>query len=555
MKLKIKRILSLLCASMLLLTTLTACAGSDATSEDSSAAVQTKSDGNDTKVKDELVITMGAYPPGDFDPKKRWGLYSQTQILHSALLKKTPDLEIVGDYAKEYEVSEDGLTWTFHLNDGFKFSNGEPVTPEDVKFTYEMLKEDGTVWDLSLLDNIDIKDPHTMVFHLSEPQSTFWAHLTEIPIVPEKYYDDNYSSNPIGSGPYMLTQWDTDQQAILEANPYYHGKKPHFKKVTLLFMEESTMLAAAKNGTVDMIYATPEFADEKIDGFKLFSYETNDVRGFSMPMQKAGYGKSPDGYPVGNDVTSDPAIRKALFIGLNREKMVDTVLNGHGKPAYSIVDKMPWWNEETTVEDGRVDEAKKLLEDAGWVDKDGDGIREKGDLKASFKLYYPTNDVLRTNTAIVSAEQAKELGIDIELIGSNWDEMKTVMHSNPILFAGGRHHPHQFYIMHHPDRAGILYDNIVYMDNPVVTGYLDKALHASNNDEANKYWKLAQWDGKTGASGIGDIPYVWLIRWDHTYLGNAHINVGKQPIHSHGHEWSLLANLGEWTWDADAQAS
>lgn len=543
---KFKRCISLVCTGLLAVSVLAGCSSQE--------QLVVNADQTSSEIKEELVISMGTRPPGEFDPRKRWGLYSQSQILHSTLLKKTPQLEIVGDFAKEFEVSEDGLIWTFHLDDNFKFSNGEDVTAEDVKFTYEMLKEDGVNWDLSFLKKVEIKDDKTMVFHLSEPRSTFFAQLTEIVILPKDHYDDNYSENPIGSGPYMLVQWDKDQQAILEANPYFHGKAPHFKKITLLFLDENAALAAAKNGTVDLIYTLPEFADEEIEGFKQFSYESNDVRGVSMPTQKSGYGKTPEGYPIGNDVTSDIAIRKAMFIGLDREEMVNTVLNGHGKKAFSLVDKMPWWNEETAVEDNRVEEAMAILEEAGWVDTDNDGIREKDGLKASFKLYHPSADVVRTNTALVVAEQAKKLGIDIELVGSNWDEMQTIMHSSPILFAGGRHHPHQFHTMHDIKGAGISYNNIVYYDNPVVAGYMEKAMHASKQEEANKYWKLAQWDGETGASGLGDVPFVWLIRLDHIHLGDARINFGEQPIHTHGHEWSLLANVGEWTWDAEATA-
>lgn len=539
-----KKGISLFCTGLLVMGIMAGCAGKDKT--------QVEAGEVNSEIKEELVISMGTRPPGEFDPKKRWGLYSQSQIIHSTLLKKTSELEIVGDFAKKYEVSDDGLTWTFNLNDNFKFSNGEPVTADDVKFTYEMLKEDGTNWDLNFLKEIEIKDDKTMIFHLTEPRSTFFSQLTEIVILPKDHYDDNYSENPIGSGPYMLVQWDKDQQAIFEVNPYYHGEAPHFKKFTLLFLDENAALAAAKNGTVDLIYTLPEFAEQNIDGFKLFSYESNDVRGVSMPTQKSGYGKTPQGYPIGNDVTSDIAIRKAMYIGLDREEMVNTVLNGHGKKAYSLVDKMPWWNEETAIEDNQVEEANKILEESGWIDSDNDGIREKDGLKASFKLYHPSADVVRTNTAIVVSEQAKKLGINIELVGSNWDEMQTVMHSNPILFAGGRHHPHQFYTMHDPDLAGISYNNIGYYDNSVVTEYMKKALHASNQEEANKYWKLAQWDGKTGASGLGDVPFVWLIRLDHIYLGDERINFGEQPIHTHGHEWSLLANVAEWTWDSEA---
>ncbi len=557
MQRNIKKILSILFVFIMITAVLASCSKPEKTntnlnSESNQADTNSDSQQKSPEIKDELIICMGTRPPGEFDPRKRWGLYSQSQILHDTLLTRNSDLEVIGDFAESYKVSDDALIWTFHLRDDYKFSNGEPVTAEDVKFSYEMLKEDGKHWDLTFLDKIEIKDPQTILFYLTEPRSTFVAQLTEIVILPKNHYDDNYSENPIGSGPYKLVQWDKGQQAIFEVNPYYAGKKPHFKKFTLLFLDENAALAAAKNGTVDMIYVLPEFADEKIPGWKLGSYESNDVRGVSLPTQKSGYGTTPDGYDIGNDVTSDVAIRKALYIGLDRQAIMDTVLNGHGKKAYSLVDKMPWWNEETAIEDNQVEKAITILEEAGWKDSDGDGIREKNGLKAEFNLYHASADVIRTNTSIVVSEQAKELGININLIGSNWDEIKTKMHSNAVLFAGGRHHPHQYYYMHHPESAGIAYSNIVYMDNPTVTEYLNKAMYASTQEEANNYWKLSQWDGKTGSSGLGDAPFVWLFRLDHLYAGDARINVGNQPIHTHGHEWSLLANVGEWTWDANA---
>ena len=350
----------------------------------------------------------------------------------------------------------------------------------------------------------------------------------------------------------MLQQYDEGEQAVFTVNPYWHGKEPYFTKWTWLLLDENTALAAAKAGTVDMIYAIPEFADVQIPGWKLFEFESNDVRGLSLPYVKTGVKTSVDNYPVGNDVTSDPAIRTALNIGLNRNEIVQTVLNGHGKPAFSVVDGMPWWNPKTAIQDSRVEEANELLEKAGWK-KGKNGIREKDGKAASFNLYYPTNDKLRTNVAVTAAEQAKALGIDIKLIGSNWDEMVTKSHSDSLLYAGGRHHAQQFYESHHPSTAGHGWTNITFYDNPAVTAYLEKAMTASSVEEANKYWKLAQWDGQTGVSTLGDIPFCWLIRFNHTYLGNKHINVGRQPVHSHGHDWSLLHNIYEWTWDENAE--
>lgn len=502
------------------------------------------------RANDEIIVSMGARIPHEFDPKERYGMYNEAHITHSTLLRRTADLEIVGDFAKNYTVSEDGLVWTFDLHDDFKFSNGEPVTAEDVKFSYEMLKEDGKHWDLDFIDKIEIPKENQIVFKLKEPRSTFaMSQLVEVPIVPKAHYNENYKNNPIGSGPYMVVEYKPDEQAIFEINPYYHGKKPYFKKWTWVLLDENTALAALESGDVDMIYATPELADKEVKGCKLFDIESNDVRGLSMPYVKKGViNNSPDGYPVGNDVTSDPIIRKALNVGMNRQKVVDTVLNGHGKPAYSVTDGTSFWNPESVIEDNKPEEAKKMLDEAGWI-VGADGIREKNGMKAEFDLYYPTKDALRTNVAVEASSQAKELGIHINLVGSNWEEMITKSHEISMLYAGGRHNPNQFFQSHHPSTAGKGWTNVTFYNNPKVTEYLEKAMRASSLEEANKYWKLAQWDGDTGASTKGDIPYVWLVRINHTYVGDKRIDVGNQGMHSHGHDWSLIANIAEWTWD------
>ena len=502
------------------------------------------------RANDEIIVSMGARIPHEFDPKERYGMYNEAHITHSTLLRRTADLEIVGDFAKNYTVSEDGLVWTFDLHDDFKFSNGEPVTAEDVKFSYEMLKEDGKHWDLDFIDKIEIPKENQIVFKLKEPRSTFaMSQLVEVPIVPKAHYNENYKNNPIGSGPYMVVEYKPDEQAIFEINPYYHGKKPYFKKWTWVLLDENTALAALESGDVDMIYATPELADKEVKGCKLFDIESNDVRGLSMPYVKKGViNNSPDGYPVGNDITSDPIIRKALNVGMNRQKVVDTVLNGHGKPAYSVTDGTSFWNPESVIEDNKPEEAKKMLDEAGWI-VGADGIREKNGMKAEFDLYYPTKDALRTNVAVEASSQAKELGIHINLVGSNWEEMITKSHEISMLYAGGRHNPNQFFQSHHPSTAGKGWTNVTFYNNPKVTEYLEKAMRASSLEEANKYWKLAQWDGDTGASTKGDIPYVWLVRINHTYVGDKRIDVGNQGMHSHGHDWSLIANIAEWTWD------
>ena len=113
------------------------------------------------------------------------------------------------------------------------------------------------------------------------------------------------------------------------------------KKVTVLFMEEEAALAAAQAGQVDVAHTAASYWDLSLDGYSLFSVASVDNRGFNLPATKA---EEKDGLLVGNDFTSDPAVRKAINIGINREEMIQNVLNGHGTPAYSVCDKMPWYN-------------------------------------------------------------------------------------------------------------------------------------------------------------------------------------------------------------------
>ncbi|QMV44809.1 ABC transporter substrate-binding protein [Cohnella cholangitidis] len=521
-------------------------AGCDTGSPESEIASSSK---NPITVKEDLVLAVGKMDGGQFDPKKGWGM-TQIRLTHSSLLTIDSDLNFVGDLAKSYTTSEDGLTWTFPLRDDAKFSNGEQVTAEDVKFTYEMLKEDGIKFDLSFVKSIEASENNTVVIKLNEPRSTFVSQLTEIGIVPKAHYDDHYSDNPIGSGPYKVIQYDDGQQVIMEYNPYWYGKKPQFKKLTFLLLAEDASLAAAKAGEADIVYVPPTFAEQKVEGMSLRTYESIDSRGIMLPtVPSGGKGKTNDKeVDIGNDVTSDLAIRQALNVGLDRQKLLDVALDGHGKKAYCLCDNMPWFNEQTVVKDGDIQAAKEILANGGWADSNSDGILEKNGRKAEFEMYFSSSDQLRSDLSLAVADQASELGIQINLIGSTWDEIYVKGKTAAVAWGGGRHHAHQLYSMNSSLRMNKGIDNMPNYRNPKVDEYLNKALTATSQEEANKYWKLAQWDGQTGFSGIGDAPIVWLVRVDHLYLANEKLNLGKQPVHSHGHEWALFGNVTEWTW-------
>lgn len=500
---------------------------------------------------DGLVLAVGDVAQGEFDPLKGWGTRpDQIRALHSTLLRADADLNMVGDLATDFGVTPDGLTWTFTLRDA-RWSTGEPVTAADVAFTYQLLKDDGARFDLSFLDAITVADDHHISLHLAQPRSTFVGQLAEIPIVPKDHYGPDYSAHPIGSGPYRAVDHEDGQQLLLEANPNWYGEPVQYRRLTFLFLKPDAALAAARAGSVDVAYLPPAYGDAAIDGMKVLSYPTVDARGLTLPTTPAGgtgkiRGKD---VAVGNDVTSDPAIRRALTIGLDRRGVVAAALQGHGAPAYSLADGTPWANPAATFPDGRIEDARALISAAGWGDPDHDGVLRKDGRRASFELLYSADDPLRSDIALVAAEQARPLGIEIVPRGASWDGIYLDGKTRAVVWGGGRHHAHQLYEMYASGALDTSYNNMAQYSDPAVDGHIRAALAATTPQDANREWSLAQWDGEHGVVGErGDNPIVWLARLDHLYVVRDGVDLGRQPLQAHG-EWAIMSNIAEWRWN------
>ena len=138
-------------------------------------------------------------------------------------------------------------------------------------FTYNNVKEKRTVNDFTMLKEAVAVDDTTVEFHMEKPYSIWPYTMAIVGIVPEHAYDESYGQHPIGSGRYIMKQWDKGQQVIFEANPDYYGEQPKMKKVTVLFMEEEAALAAAQAGQVDVAHTAASYSDLSLDGYSLFS--------------------------------------------------------------------------------------------------------------------------------------------------------------------------------------------------------------------------------------------------------------------------------------------
>ncbi|WIM68111.1 ABC transporter substrate-binding protein [Corynebacterium breve] len=497
------------------------------------------------RAADELVLALGEFDESEFDPAKGWGTHQEHKVLHSSLLTWNNDMELVGDLADSYEA--DGTTWTFQLNPDFAFSDGEPVTADDVVFTFQMLLDDGTNFDVSTVKEVRAEGEHTVVFELHEVDSLFGPLTTLIGIVPEHAYDQNYSDNPIGSGPYMIVDKQVGEQVIMETNPHY-PKNLHYKKLTFLLADEESAIAAARAGEVDVLKVSHNNADQNISGMELDVRSSVDTMAITLPTQKAGGSGKTVGkdVEVGNDVTSDPAIRKAITIGLDREGLAELVLNGYGKPAWSVADELPWEASGMSFDDGQVEQALQILEDAGWTDSNGDGTVDKDGLEAVIPLMIPSNDLTRIDLGESIAVQAEEFGIKFVPEHVTWDDIYAEGKTKAIIFALGSLSPKELWDAYSSQALDTGYNNMPNYSNPEVDKQLESARGSEDFEESLAKWEAAQEAG-ANATPDGDASMAWLLRCDHLFFVGDNVDLGEELIHGHGHGLQIFRNVEEWS--------
>ena len=520
--------------------------GGNATGQQSGSAATASVTGS----ADEVVISMPktCEPSAGFDPFVSWGCgeHVHEPLIQSTLITTNASMGFENDLATSYTCSSDGLTWTFNIRSDAYFSNGNKLTARDVAYTINGIKAyEASECDLTYVESAQATNDTTCVVKLKKPFNAFLYTLAVVGIVPDGAHDVNYGTNPIGSGRYMLEQWEVGQQVILKANPNYYGAAPTIKRVVVVFMDEAPSLAAAQAKQVDVAYTSCTYANQTVQGYVLNSYSSVDSRGVSLPTESAGKTKTYRGktYACGNNVTSDVALRRAINYATNRTQLINHVLEGYGSAAYSVAEGMPWASADMQCE-VNAGAAKKLLEDAGWKLNSSSSIREKDGVKASFTLYYAATDSVRQAMAEEFANQMQEVGIEVNPKGTSWDEIYEHEFSDPVLWGWGTNSPVETY--------NILYSggvcNYSNYSNETVDAHLNDALAKTSVEDSYDDYKLAMWDGTEGVSPAGAATWVWFANVAHLYFVANGLNVSQQKPHPHGHGWSLLNNVDTWHW-------
>ncbi|MFM5024223.1 ABC transporter substrate-binding protein [Aeromonas caviae] len=493
----------------------------------------------------ELKLAIGSEPTEGFDPLLGWS-HGSYLLLHSPLLKQNADLSWQNVLTQAVTPNQDGKGWLIRLKPNLTFSNGAPLTAEDVAFTYNSAAQGGGKIDMGNFVSAKVLSPTEVAITLSAPQSTFVNVLGSLGIVSKQDYDAKaYAQKPVGAGPYRLVSFLPGQQLVVEANPYYAGGNNDFKRLVFVFIDEESAYAAAQSSQLDLVRIAPSLAPTVPASLKLWVRPSVENRGIVFPIPPAG-GKDAKGYPIGNDVTSDVAVRRAINYAIDRKLLADQLLEGHAIPAYCAVEGLPWLNKATAFKDGDAAHANALLDEAGWK-MGSDGIRHKGDLRAAFTLWYTSGDSTRRDLAEAVRAMLGPIGLEVSLKSGSWEQVEREMHANPVLMGWGSLDPMELYHHYQSGSGGVEFYNPGYYSNPVVDSHLKQALDAPNWQAAVPFWQQVEWDGKTGAGVQGDAAWAWLLNVQHTYLANRCIDLGKGAPEIHG-SWSLLNNLQDWRW-------
>lgn len=531
------------CAGLAASAALAGCAGRQGAGGSSDSVVTSKG-------STQVVIAMNptSEPAAGFDPLVAWGCgeHVHEPLIQSTLITTDEDLNFVNDLATDYLCSSDGLVWTFTIRDDVVFSDGEPLSARDVAFTVNGAIDSAmSEADLSMVDRAVAVNDTVVELHLNKPHNALLYTLAVLGIVPEHAYGPEYGRNPIGSGRYVLERWDKGQQVIFTANPKYYGRKPSMERVVVVFMDEDAALAAVQKGEVDIAYTYATHARQAFEGYELAAYKTVDSRGVSLPSVPAGGTKLVEGdmaFNTGNDVTADVAVRRAINCGLDRDAVIEHVLDGYGKVAYSVGDGMPWSSPDMKVELDR-EKAARLLDEAGWK-RGEDGVRSRDGVRAAFDIWYSSDDSVRQALANEFANQMAELGLEVTPRGGSWDEIYLHQFSQPVLWGWGSNSPVEVYELNYSTGWG----NYSCYESEITDAYLDEALAQTDVEASYEYWRKAMWDGVEGVAPQGAATWAWIANVDHLYFKHEGLDVAHQKPHPHGHGWSLVNNVDAWSW-------
>jgi len=360
--------------------------------------------------------------------------YTMFELVYDSMYDLNLDGSFKLSLAESATVSDDGIVWTFKIRDGIKWHDGQPLTAEDIAWTYNLYKDTPEYpylngYYTTYFDTIEATDNNEVVLTLTEAIPNIESQLVFLYILPKHVWENvdklEYTNTEmIGSGPFKMTEYVQNEFVHLTANKDYFGGAPKIDEVIFqTFENQDALVQAIKTGQVDMITEMPNTAAESLKsekdielvvGAPLAPGVTDIIFNQVDPENCPAEG----GLCTGHPALRDRNVRLALAHATDKQNLIDVILLGLGKPGLTLIpDGLGvWYNDSITDYEFDVAKANQILDDAGYIDADGDGIRDMpdGSRPLTFRLNWPSDSIPAPRMAELLAEMWGKVGISLE---------------------------------------------------------------------------------------------------------------------------------------------
>lgn len=354
--------------------------------------------------------------------------YEVMNLNYNRLITWDEDMNVVPDLAKEWTVSEDGLTWTFKLQEGVKWHDGEPFTSADVKFTFEYIRDNelGYFVDyVAAMTDIQAPDDATVVITLEEPLA--WMPNILVPILPKHIWEnvdpeeansDYENAEPIGTGPFRVVEHVTGEYTRMVANKDYFKGAPKIDEIFFqTFANADLMVEALKRGDIDAITSCPAaqfkaLQEEAPEGITLLDAMTPAFTELSINVWD-------DPSSQGNPLLRDQRIRAAMEHAIDRQRILEVDFFGYGEVGSTLVPSIyDFWHlklDESEFRSFDLEKSKGILEEAGYkVGANGIRVSPNGE-PLSFTVLVRSESPDSRKAAELIREWFKEVGIELKI--------------------------------------------------------------------------------------------------------------------------------------------
>jgi peptide/nickel transport system substrate-binding protein len=374
----------------------------------------------------ERVVAMGAeasnlipFMAGD-SASNRVG-----SLIHASLLRYDKNLELEGALAHSWKVSDGGRTLTFHLREDARFSDGHPVTSQDVRFTWKLVTDKDTRTPYGeqyrRVKRVETPDSHTFIAHYAEPYApalSTWSSLSILPkhlLAGENINKTPFARDPVGAGPYRLNRWEAGQSLQLTADDTHFRGRPYIDRITFrVIPDTTTQFLELAAGNLDDMSPSPAL-------FQRTFPRREDLRDRVATYRYLGNNYTYLGFNLRRKPFDDRRIRQAIAHAIDREELIQGVLLGLGRRISAPYKPgTRWYPDDIQPYAYEPEKARAMLAEAGWRDTDGDGIREKNGKNLAFEIVTNNDNKQRKIAATLIQRRLKEVGIRVSLQLVEW---------------------------------------------------------------------------------------------------------------------------------------